>query len=274
MNGIEGATFRANLATSSCYSTDWRRMNGSCWARPRSIPISTACSAHAQARTLEARSVSSETALLFLTLATPDTLPSYVVARLGADVQRTIGRLVLDGVLEIERDGEYVHGVRAAGLVAVGRSEGGRGRIGELSVAALRYSQQLIGVPESLLALRLYFYGRRPVSAALRKRLGDDASPPTWGSAGSAAPALATGWRELPPAAPESTHWRHWRVGRARRGRAAMRPGSRQPRDDGTLGQALATVASSLSAARGVVAFQGRRRRPRDLPARQARRHR
>jgi hypothetical protein len=211
---------------------------------------------------LEARSVSSETALLFLTLSTPGPLPSYVVARLGADVQRTIGRLVLDGVLEIEREGEYVYGVQAAGLVGVGRSEGGRGRIGELSVAALRYGQELIGVPESLLALRLYFYGRRPVSAALKQRLSDDAAVAAYlglGPGGSASEALGAGWREMPPAAPESSYWRHWQAAPTRRRRTEPAGVSYKlyvsPATE-ALEKALATVASSLVAARGVIALK------------------
>jgi hypothetical protein len=262
MNGIEGATFRANpgyeLVLLDRLAAHERELLGDAALDPDLYGVLRP----RRSSELEARSVSSETALLFLTLATPGPLPSYVVARLGADVRRTIGRLVLDGVLEVERDGEYVHGAPAAGLVGAGHSAGGRGRIGELSVAALRYGQQLIGVRESLLALRLYFYGRRPVSAALKDRLGDEAAVAAYlgiGPDGSAAPALASGWREMPPGAPESTHWRQYRPARARSGGTEPAGVSYKlyvSPDATALEHALATVASSLSTARGVIAFK------------------
>jgi hypothetical protein len=211
---------------------------------------------------LEARSVSSETALLFLTLSEPGPLPAYVVARLGDDVQRTIGRLVLDGVLEIEREGEFVCGAQAGELVAADRSDGGRGRIGELSVAALRYGQELAGLQESLLALRLYFYGRRPVSAALKHGLVDEAAVTAYlglGPGGSAYEALEAGWREIPPAAGQTSYWRHWQARPARRGGTEPAGASYKlyvsPAME-ALEKALATVASSLAAARGVSAFK------------------
>ena len=77
---------------------------------------------------LDVRSVSSDTALLFLTLAQPGPLPGYLLARLGDDLDPTIGRLVLDGVLEIENGGEFVCGARAGEVVVSSRSEAGRGR--------------------------------------------------------------------------------------------------------------------------------------------------
>jgi hypothetical protein len=210
---------------------------------------------------LETRSASSETALLFLTLSAPGPLPEYVVARLGGDVERTIGRLVLDGVLEIEREGEYVCGAEAGELVATARSDGGRGRIGELSVAALRYGQELAGLHESLLALRLYFYGRRPVSAALRHGLGDEAAVAAYlglGPGGSAHEDLMAFWRQVPPIR-ESNYWRHWQPRTAPRAGTATAGASYKLYVSPTmeaLEKALATVASSLATARGVSAFK------------------
>jgi hypothetical protein len=211
---------------------------------------------------LMARSASSETALLFLTLSDPGPLPAYVVARLGTDVERTIRRLVLDGVLEIEQEGEYVCGAQARELVVASPSAGGRGRIGELSVAALRYGQELAGLPESLLALRLYFYGRRPVSAALRRGLTHEAAVAAYlglEPGGSAREALEAGWREIPPAAGEPSYWRHWQSRPAQHG--GTEPGGVSyklyvsPAID-ALERAVATVASSLAGARGVAAFK------------------
>jgi hypothetical protein len=211
---------------------------------------------------LELRSVSSETALLFLTLAEPGPLPTYAVARLGGELERTIGRLVLDAVLEIEHKGGYVCGARAGKLVVSGRSRGGRGRIAELSRDALRYGQELVGLPESQLALRLYFYGRRPVSPRLRRRLPGGAALASYlglGPRGSAREALDAGWHEVAPARGERSSWRHWRARPASR-RAAEPAGASyklyvSPATD-ALEAAIGAVASSLATARGVSAFK------------------
>ena len=55
----------------------------------------------------DVRAVTSETALLFLTLGEPAPLPGYVRARLGDELESTIARLVVDGVLEIEHGGRF-----------------------------------------------------------------------------------------------------------------------------------------------------------------------
>lgn len=209
---------------------------------------------------LEFRSASAETALLFLTLAEPGPLPAYVVRRLGDELELTIGRLVLDGVLEIDHEGGYVCGVPARTLVLAERSDGGRGRIGELSAAALRYGQELVGVPESLLALRLYCYGRRPASAALRRRLVDDTAVAAYlglGPGGSAREALDAGWWEHPST--RTGYWRQWHPRPSSR-RETVPGGSTyklyvSPAVDG-LESAIGAVASSLATARGVMAFK------------------
>lgn len=211
---------------------------------------------------LVARSVSSETALLFLTLSEPGPLPAYVVARLGSDMERTIGRLVLDGVLEIEQEGDYVCGAEARELVAASPSAAGHGRIGQLSVAALRYGQELSGLPEPLLALRLYFYGRQPVSSALRRGLIHEAAVAAHlglEPGGSAREALDAGWREIPPAAGEPRYWRYWQSRPAQHGGTGHAAASYKlyvsPAID-ALERAVATVAHSLAGARGVAAFK------------------
>jgi hypothetical protein len=162
---------------------------------------------------LEPRSASTDTALLFLTLAEPAELPGYVRKRLGDNLERTIARLVVDQVIEIEHDGRFVSGSRAVDLVLAERSAGGRGRIAELSIAALRYGQEL-ALPVDELTLRLYNYGRRPASAVLTSKLpGPHAVDVHLGLApdGAAAKLLATGWLETttPDARP---FWRSWRA--------------------------------------------------------------
>ncbi|HEX6653419.1 MAG TPA: hypothetical protein VF072_11795 [Thermoleophilaceae bacterium] len=210
---------------------------------------------------LELRPASMEVALLFLTLERPQPLPAYVRAQLGDDLDRSIGRLVLDGVLEIEDEGAYVCGARAGELVLSSRSEGGRGRIGEVSVAALRYAQELADLPAPLLALRLYFYGRRPVSPGLQRQLPDESALASYlgiAPGGTARAALDAGWRAVPSGG-EPRYWRTWRrrsVGRAMDG-AWITPYKLyvSPAIDALAG-ALGAVAESLAEVPGVTAFK------------------
>jgi hypothetical protein len=211
---------------------------------------------------LELRSASSEVALLFLTLTEPGPLPSYFLARLGDELEQTIARLVLDAVLEIEHRGGFVSGARAGAVLVSGRSQGGHDRIGELSRAALRYGQELAGLPESLLALRLYCYGRRPVSVALRNRLVDEVAVAAHlglGPRGSARKALAAGWYEVPPARGERRYWRRWHArpasGRATKPAEANYKLYLSPALEG-LEAAFGAVAGSLAMAPGVGAFK------------------
>jgi hypothetical protein len=212
---------------------------------------------------LELRSASADTALLFLTLAQPGPLPEYFVARLGDEAERAIGRLVLDSVLEIEHQGQYLCGLQAGDLVAPGPSDAGRGRIGELSRAALRYGQELVGLGEYLLALRLYGYGYRPVVTELERRLENGAALAAYlglDPGGSAGELLDASWYERTPHENgERSNWRVWR------------PRQVMPREPDLAGagcklyvspamhelkNAIGAVASSLATARGLRAFK------------------
>jgi hypothetical protein len=155
--------------------------------------------------------VSADTALLFFSLAQAGSVPAYLRARLGEDAEPTITRLILDGVLEIGHGDTYVSGARAASVVGGPNSDGGQGRIGELSQAAIRHGS-LMDVGEARLAQRLYNYGRQPVSARLMRvwdeqqgagYLGLDAN-------GLARRALETAWYEVPPPKPQAAYWRQW----------------------------------------------------------------
>jgi hypothetical protein len=208
---------------------------------------------------LEARTVSADTALLFLSLAEPGPLPAYARARLAApEIEQAIGRLVLDGVLELEHDGVFVGGAGAAAALLPERSEGGSGRIGSLSMAALRYGQELGSLEEPLVAMRMYLYGRLPASPALRERLPDEDAVAAWlgiDGGGSTEAALASGWSEVPRPDDGRAYWRSWRP----RG-ASARHGSNfklyvSPGLEG-LPDALAAVAETLRGAPGLSAFK------------------
>jgi hypothetical protein len=209
---------------------------------------------------LELRAASADTALLFLTLAEPGRLPSYAAVRLGADLERSIARLVLDGVLEVEHDGGFVSGAQAGELLLSGRSDGGRGRIGELSASALRYGQELVGLPEALLGLRLYFYGRRPVPPALERRLPDESAVADYlgiATPGPARTALDAGWVAVAAKPGRRRYWRQWRP----RGHGGGHGADTHyklyvsPSVD-ALPAAFAAVAETMATARGVTAFK------------------
>ena len=209
---------------------------------------------------LESRSVTSETALLFLSLGEPGALPAYVQARLGDELERTVARLVLDDVLELEHEGRFICGSEAAACVLARRSSGGRGRIGELSVAALRYGQALVGLPARELALRLYGYGRRPFTPALASRLPDAAAIDAYlglQPGGSARAALDAGWLETTSAAATGArvYWRSWRARGARGESSAAYKLYVSPALD-ALPHAVEAVASSLAGSHGAQAFK------------------
>ncbi len=59
------------------------------------------------------KSVGRDTALLYYTMQQPGPLPSYVKALAGERFGKAIAQLILDGVLEIQRDGSFVSGPAA-----------------------------------------------------------------------------------------------------------------------------------------------------------------
>ncbi len=213
---------------------------------------------------LQPRTASADTALLFLTLTQAARLPSYVRTRLGANTERAIARLVLDCVLEIEHDGELLSGARAGDALLAGSSSGGQGRIGELSLAALRYGQELaaLGVTQMSLAARLYGYGRRPITAALGERLPSVAAIEEHlgiDALGGSRALLDADWIEVvgEPGA-MGRYWRTWHARWASSGDGRWDGGYKlyvSPSLD-ALGEALASVAGSLAGAHGVRAFK------------------
>jgi hypothetical protein len=119
-----------------------------------------------------AKAIDRDTALLYLTLREPGRLPSFMGITLGDDLPATVRRLVLDGILEIFDGGEFVSGPRAGILLGTRlESVPARGRLGQLSVDALRYAQNLQVDDARVLALRLYCYNRQPVTPAWAERL-------------------------------------------------------------------------------------------------------
>lgn len=125
-------------------------------------------------RTIKA--VGRGTALLWLTLQTPGPLPFFVF---GDDEEaiKTIPELLLDGVLEVEDKGRFLSGTEAAGLMARGHpsvvSPSSKGRLSLLSDEALRYGENLLLDDPNRLAVRLYGFGRQPVTPRWTRLLAD-----------------------------------------------------------------------------------------------------
>lgn len=123
-----------------------------------------------QEQRLHVKAVDRDTALLFLTLATPRRLPRYVTNALGA-WHDEISLLVLDGVLEIQDpSGSFVSGAGARQVVEA-RGDSSPSSTARLSVDAVRYGQALALSDAAVLAARMYFYNREPLTPAWRRRL-------------------------------------------------------------------------------------------------------
>jgi hypothetical protein len=208
---------------------------------------------------LAIRAVSPDTALLFLTLQQPATLPAYILSQLGEEGERVIGRLTLDGVLEIEHDNGFLTGPHASRIVLLAQPRGGQGRIGELSIAAMRYAQEL-ELPPPVLAMRLYLYGRRPVTPELKQQLRDaDAVLAYLGiqTDRDLRAALDRSWQSQ-SAAPSAQYWRTWR----RRGIPCVASGAHaryklyvSPSVD-ALRKVMEAIVGSGAIARGAKAFK------------------
>lgn len=113
---------------------------------------------------LGVKSACRNTALLLLTMKEPGRLPGYVHTMLGARCNSVIAELVLDGVLEIRVGPGFVSGKEAHSWLYTEQGKMGEGIIERLSLAALRYAEQLSINDATKLSARMYFYNRRPIS--------------------------------------------------------------------------------------------------------------
>ena len=208
---------------------------------------------------LDPRAVSRDTALLFLTLQAPGRLPAFAEQVAEGSLDTAIANLVLDGVLEVEHRREFVSGVDAHELLLAAAGTTARGRTVALSHAALRYGQALDRLPAETLALRLYLFGRRPLTTALRRLLPtEEAVTAALGLApgGHVRGLLGRAWVE-DPRGDGASPWRMLR----RRGaaRAPERHGGAKlyvsPHPE-QVGESIAAVADVLGDRAGVVGFK------------------
>lgn len=157
------------------------------------------------------KSVDRETALLFLTLREPGPLPSYMRAILGEGTRRTVARLVADGILEVEGESGFVSGAAALSLFGERQSRPDGGRLAELSLAALRYAQDLAVDDPLTLSHRLYGYNRRPLTPVWKHRLPGGEAVVAWlgiAPRGRCRQLLARGWERTGGSA---EWWLSWR---------------------------------------------------------------
>jgi hypothetical protein len=110
-----------------------------------------------------------------LTLRSAGPLPFFVFDN-GGEAMKAIPELLLDGVLEVEDNGRFLAGPEAADLLRRNRApvpSAKQGRLARLSEAALRYGESLgLGDPRQL-AVRLYGFGRLPVTPKMARLLAN-----------------------------------------------------------------------------------------------------
>lgn len=154
--------------------------------------------------------VCKNTASLFSDLSTPGSVPASFRNGPEDDVNRQIANLVLSGILELDSDGDFVSGVRARKLVhALEEEVENRGRIAQLSLAAIRFGQRLPLDDANRLSAQMYFYNRTPIAPAWAKKLADERDYCRYLglSDGPCAGLLEAHWNEL---STDRTAWRYW----------------------------------------------------------------
>ncbi len=131
--------------------------------RPRTDPV------------LSMKSVSRDIALLLFSLQTPGTLPRFAAEALRDECDLVIGKMILDGVLEIELDGAMVSGPAAyAALGGAARASDAEGKLAAMSRRAIDYAAALELIDPVAISARLYRYNTIPATRRWRSLLPDD----------------------------------------------------------------------------------------------------
>lgn len=125
-----------------------------------------------------------ETAVLFCSLLTPQTLPESLTKLTTPGGQRLVARLVCDQIIQIEKaDGTFVHGVRAYHDLFGGNVESNSVRsrqLDPLSRAAIDYALALPSLSTVALARRLYSFNSSPRTQRWDTLLGDSGATARW----------------------------------------------------------------------------------------------
>lgn len=171
---------------------------------------------------LPLKSVCQDTAQLFLSLREAGKLPPFVTAAPSPATNRDVAELVLDGVLQILHEGQLLHGASAFQAVCESsESSSAISEIAQLSRDALLYAQALPFSDASLLASRLYAYGRIPATASWRKTFPHEGAIRRClliDDGGKNTARLERHWTRL-PRDPENDGWIFWQSVRPFNGR-------------------------------------------------------
>ncbi len=165
-----------------------------------------------QAGPLGVKTASRDLALLFYSLQEPGNLPHYSRQSLGEQCDQAIARMVLDGILEIDAGGRFVHGPAAHDYVCVDQATTEpEGAIAALSRRALQYAQALEIAEASVLSAGLYDYNRIPASPRWHSLLPDRAAVEKFldNPNGAGTAALNRSWNIVAAA---DEHWIHWQA--------------------------------------------------------------
>ena len=144
------------------------------------------------------KTVSRDTALLLFSLQEAGPLPRYAAKTLGVDCAAAIGRMVLDGILEIEANGEMISGPEACALVCrTAVAPENEGRLAAISRRAIEYAAALELDDPLELSARLYSYNCIPASRRWRELLPEDNATAKYLGLvdGPAARMLSSDWR-------------------------------------------------------------------------------
>ena len=159
---------------------------------------------------LSMKAISRDTALLLFSLREAGPIPRFAAQVMGADCANAIGRMVLDGILEVDLNGAWISGPEAsAAILGTPSAPETESSLAAISRRAIEYAASLESDNPLELSARLYEYNCVPVSRRWRELLPtEDATAQYLGLRdGPAARALAGGWRALP----ESDAWISWR---------------------------------------------------------------
>ena len=116
------------------------------------------------------KAVSKETALLLYSLGKGSPIPDYYRAQ-EEDTEDLVRGLLLDGILEVKRDGGFIGGSEAVeSLRGYGTPQLREDAVSRLSLEAIRYAERLHTMDATALSARLYFYNRLPMTADARLR--------------------------------------------------------------------------------------------------------
>ena len=157
------------------------------------------------------KAVSRDTALLLLSLQQAGSLPRYAARSLGEDGLSSIAKMILDGILEIEANGEMISGPRACALVCGTTAAPEKERsLAAMSRRAVEYAAALELLDPLALSARLYAYNCIPASPRWRTLLPRDAATAEYLGLVDGAPArvMFREWRALP----ESPVWISWQA--------------------------------------------------------------